>query len=44
LTTSTAGQLAPLQVIISTQAPTDNDLLSVLIDDAMGAHDPRIIR
>src|SRR5215510_5375058 len=26
LTTSTAGQLAPLQIIISTQAPTDNDL------------------
>src|SRR5215471_1761978 len=43
LTTSTAGQLAPLQVIISTQAPTDNDLLSILIDDALAGHDPRVI-
>jgi phage terminase large subunit-like protein len=43
LTTSTAGQLAPLQVIISTQAPTDSDLLSVLIDDALAGHDPRVI-
>jgi hypothetical protein len=43
LTTSTAGQLATLQVIISTQAPTDNDLLSVLIDDAIGGHDARTV-
>src|SRR5499427_349738 len=43
LTTSTAGQLAPLQIIISTQAPTDNDLLSILIDDAAANHDPRVI-
>src|SRR5215471_4246906 len=35
LETATAGQLAPLSIIISTQAPTDADLLSVLIDDAL---------
>jgi hypothetical protein len=43
LETTTAGQLAPLSIIISTQAPTDADLLSVLIDDALAGHDPRII-
>jgi phage terminase large subunit-like protein len=29
--------------VISTQAPTDADLLSVLIDDAMAGHDPRVV-
>jgi phage terminase large subunit-like protein len=43
LTTSTSGQLTPLQAIISTQSPTDADLLSVLIDDAQAGHDPRVI-
>lgn len=33
----------PLSIIISTQAPTDNDLLSILIDDALAGHDPRIV-
>ena len=32
--TSTAAQDEPLTVVISTQAPTDADLLSMLIDDA----------
>lgn len=32
----------PLSVIISTQAPTDADLLSILIDDALAGHDPRV--
>lgn len=32
----------PLSVIISTQAPTDADLLSILIDDAATNADPRI--
>ena len=27
---------APMSIIISTQAPTDADLLSILIDDALG--------
>lgn len=40
LETAGAAQERPLSVIISTQAPTDADLLSVLIDDAMSASDP----
>jgi phage terminase large subunit-like protein len=43
LETSTAGQLAPLTVIISTQAPTDADLLSILLDDAVAGHDARVV-
>ena len=43
LETATAAQEAPLSVIISTQAPTDADLLSVLIDDAAQGHDPRTV-
>jgi len=43
LETATAAQEAPLSIIISTQAPTDEDLLSVLIDDARGGHDPRTV-
>ena len=34
LESGSAAQLTPLSVIISTQAPTDNDLLSIIIDDA----------
>jgi phage terminase large subunit-like protein len=41
LETATAAQEDPLSVIISTQAPTDADLLSVLIDDAQDGQDPR---
>ena len=41
--TSTAGQADPLTIIISTQAPNDQDLLSVLIDDASGGHDPSTV-
>lgn len=33
----------PLSIIISTQAPTDNDLLSRLIDDALNARDPQTV-
>src|SRR5215831_6481599 len=43
LETSTSAQLAPLSIIISTQAPTDGDLLSILIDDALSGHDPHTI-
>jgi phage terminase large subunit-like protein len=43
LETATAAQEEPLSIIISTQAPTDADLLSVLIDDAAGAHDSKVI-
>jgi len=43
LETATAAQEDPLSIIISTQAPTDADLLSVLIDDARAGHDPRTV-
>ena len=34
---------APMSIIISTQAPTDGDLLSILIDDALKGNDPRVV-
>jgi phage terminase large subunit-like protein len=37
------AQDAPLSIIISTQAPTDADLLSVLIDDALAGNDPHMV-
>jgi phage terminase large subunit-like protein len=43
LETATGAQEEPLSVVISTQAPTANDLLSILIDDALGGDDPRVI-
>lgn len=43
LETATGAQDNPLSIVISTQAPTDADLLSVLIDDALAGHDPRVI-
>jgi phage terminase large subunit-like protein len=43
LETATGAQESPLSIIISTQAPTADDLLSVLIDDALAEHDPRTI-
>jgi len=43
LETATGAQESPLSIIISTQAPTAEDLLSVLIDDALAGHDPRTI-
>lgn len=41
--TATAAQDEPLTVVISTQAPTDADLLSMLIDDALTGADPRVV-
>lgn len=41
LETACAAQEEPLSVVISTQAPTDGDLLSVLIDDANTGKDPK---
>ena len=41
LETATAAQDNPLSIVISTQAPTDADLLSVLIDDAKEGGDPK---
>lgn len=43
LETATAAQENPLSIIISTQAPNDADLLSVLIDDAQKENDPRTL-
>jgi phage terminase large subunit-like protein len=43
LETATAAQADPLTIIISTQAPTDADLLSILLDDALVGHDPRTV-
>lgn len=41
LETASAAHENPLTIIISTQAPTDADLLSLLIDDALTGADPR---
>ena len=43
LETATGAQENPLSIIISTQSPTDVDLLSVLIDDALAGHDPHTV-
>ena len=40
LETASAAQESPLSIVISTQAPTDSDLLSLLIDDALSGADP----
>jgi len=40
LETASAAQDSPLSIVISTQAPTDADLLSLLIDDALTGADP----
>jgi phage terminase large subunit-like protein len=42
LETASGAHEEPLSVIISTQAPTDGDLLSILIDDARKGEDPRV--
>lgn len=41
LETAAGAQESPLSIVISTQAPTDADLLSVLIDDAKTGADPK---
>jgi phage terminase large subunit-like protein len=43
LQTAVGAQEAPLSIIISTQAATDRDLLSILIDDAQKGHDPSTV-
>lgn len=42
LETASAAQDDPLSIVISTQAPTDADLLSILIDDAKTGADERV--
>lgn len=43
LETAVGAHDDPLSIIISTQAPTDADLLSVLIDDALEGNDPKVV-
>ena len=43
ITTSQGAHAAPLLLVISTQAASDADLLSVWLDDAMKSGDPRIV-
>lgn len=43
LETATAAHGSPLSIIISTQAPNDGDLLSILMDDAKRKEDPRTV-
>lgn len=43
LETAVAAHENPLSLVISTQAPTDADLLSVLIDDAKTGADKRVV-
>lgn len=43
LETATGAQENPLSIVISTQAPNPDDLLSILIDDALAGHDPRVV-
>jgi phage terminase large subunit-like protein len=40
--TSAGAHDNPLSILISTQAPTDADLFSVLIDDALANNDPKV--
>ena len=42
LETASAAQERPLSIVISTQAAKPDDLLSILIDDALKSHDPRV--
>ena len=42
LETSAGAHDDPLSIIISTQATTDGDLLSILIDDALAGYDPTV--
>jgi phage terminase large subunit-like protein len=43
LETATGAQENPLSLVISTQAPTDADLLSDLIDKGLAGDDPRVV-
>lgn len=43
LETATSAHEEPLSIVISTQAPGDNDLLSILIDDALKESDPSVV-
>lgn len=42
LETASAAQANPMTIVISTQAPTDSDFLSIMIDDALTGADPTV--
>ncbi len=43
LETAVGAHERPLSIVISTQAPSDADLLSILIDDAKKGADPKVV-
>lgn len=43
ITTSQGAHEAPLLIVISTQAPTDADLMSIWLDDALRSDDPTMV-
>lgn len=43
ITTAQGAYEAPILLVISTQAPNDNDLLSIWLDDAKNSNDPHIV-
>jgi phage terminase large subunit-like protein len=43
ITTAQGAYLHPLLLAISTQAPSDSDLFSIWLDDALESKDPRIV-
>ena len=43
ITTAQGAYEAPILLVISTQAPNDNDLLSIWLDDAKNSKDPHIV-
>lgn len=43
ITTAQGAHDDPLLIVISTQAPNDNDLLSIWLDDAKNSSDPHIV-
>lgn len=43
ITTSQGAHDAPLLLVISTQAPTDADLMSIWLDDAIRSEDPTMV-
>lgn len=43
ITTSQGAHEAPLLIVISTQAPTDADLMSIWLDDAIRSQDPAMV-
>jgi phage terminase large subunit-like protein len=43
ITTSQGAHESPLLLVISTQAPTDADLMSIWLDDAERSEDPKIV-